>query len=194
VLTAAQIAKMDDLEAQHQANPLKLYPPEADGGYKVDNAIGTAVHTALSKYADGNKVLHRSWKLDKQVPDGFVSTDHAPLALEAKPESPTGISLGQEQAQGYASTFGTEAVVLLYSRHVVQPRMDALNTEITKAWSKYDPGWSDFLTKSGKNELSKYGVDYRQFLPPRQKPEETASRPKKKTMVQKGNKRRGTQS
>jgi hypothetical protein len=175
VLTAAQMAQMDKLVALHQADPLKLYPSEADGGNKVDNAIGTAVHTALSKYADGNKVLRRGWKLDEKVPDGFVSTDHAPLVLEAKPESPTGISRGQQQAKRYESTFGMESVVLLYSRHVVQPRMDALNAEIIKAWNNFDPGWKDFLTKSGKKELSDYGVDHKQYLPPRPKPEQPAS-------------------
>jgi hypothetical protein len=199
VLTNAGMAAMDKLERVHSADPLKLHPPEADGGYQVDSAVGTAIHTALSSYADRSKTLHRGWEMKRQKPDGFVSTDHAPLALEMKPESPTGISLGYQQALGYQDTFGVDATVLLYSRHMVEPRMKELNEKITKTWTDRVPAWRDLLTRSGKEKMRKAGVDSRVALSAvlvnaGSKPlPERRSRRKRETRVQKGNKERGKQ-
>ncbi|GAB2176720.1 hypothetical protein [Dongia sp. agr-C8] len=185
-LTHVQMSEVAKLNAVFKDDPLKLYPPEADGGYKVENAIGTAVHTGLGGYADRSKVLHRAFKLDKKVPDSFLSTDHVPLAVEMKPESLSGILKGKEQALGYQETFGVEGVVLLYRTDVVQPHMDALIQKVIGAWDDYNPRWREFLTKAGKKKLLAAGKDPRQYLPKRG-PRRRASRPRPDVMVQKVN-------
>ncbi|WP_395017722.1 hypothetical protein [Dongia sp.] len=185
-LTHVQMSEVAKLNAEFDDDPLKLYPPEADGGHKVDNAIGTAAHTGLGGYADGSKVLHRAFKLDNKVPDSFLSTDHVPLAVEMKPESLSGILKGKKQALGYQETFGVEAVVLLYRVDVVRPHMDALIQKVVGAWDQYNPLWREFLTKAGKKKLVAAGKDPRQYLPKRG-PHQPASRPRPDVLVQKVN-------